>query len=940
MKSPIKLLNCAVCRVPAFPSTIALDEAWDSLKEMIRDSSPNFYDEIKFLNAKDLGQIDEKISFTIFKYFNRAKNRPTPFGQLASISSVSIADSRKEESLMLGPQINHRYLDWSNVKWFEKKKENQRGDGGIFQTNSTIYVHSDRIKYIYFNENRFELSSIEYSELIFAILEYARKSRNIGELTNFLKSRGSFNMPEANSLVKMLADLQLLISDIRPNIIGNDYFERQKFRSHDNYPSYIIAERKLLYGNLEKADFHELQQSFEWLIKALPVKIHKNLDNFKKQFIQKFGMQEVSLALALDPEIGIGYANLETDQTENELVAAIKELCVNDLPESSICWIELNQFLLKAIVKGGVIQLDSFEPAKSSEQLMPNTFSVIVRVGNDGLVVERLGGCTANALLGRFSLIGGEFNEMGQMIAGIEAEANPEVIFFDIGYMAERRVDNVNRRKSLYQAELPILTYCLANIHLQMDDIMIRVIDEEIIIRSKIHNRRLIPRIASAYNYVRSDLSLFRFLADLQHQGIRSSFTFDFMALIPGLDHYPRVHYKSVVMSPAKWLIPSEFIHKKLAISESTIIALKKWLSENSIEVFSCGVADQKLVFKADSNDDLNSFLRFVSGRTVIYIDEYIKPKDSHVIDQNYDTFSAEFNLVYYHENPVYQSVFKPSAHSVSQPEKFYLQGQEWVYFEIYTHNASSESVLSEYLKPFLVRNRQKISLWFFIRYNSPSSHIRLRFKLKSVSDGYSLIAELSGCLKPLLLNRIISDLQLRIYWPEAERYEADLMPLVENFFWQDSKLSLAAIDSQYTNNQRYFLSMRLMEAILDKLTYDHQRRIRFLAKVADSFAVEFNMSAPAFRRVNEGFKQFVKINSDQSIEIIPRRVFDRCINAMTKALNAAEIEKREKLVIDLFHMHVNRLYSNDQRIHELIIYNYLCSTSKRNYFISKNALL
>jgi thiopeptide-type bacteriocin biosynthesis protein len=804
----------------------------------------------------------------------------------------------------------------------------------LFQRNSTIYLAGSRIKYLFFNGTSFELSSIAYDPSVYELLDHARQTKSLEQFAGFLEDRHSLSRRNAVKLVKNLAELQLLLPDSWPNILGTEYFKRQHYHDPDPGPKYMISERKLLSGHLGQAVIRELPETFAWLNRALPPQANGDLDRFKTRFIEKFGQQEVPLGLALDPETGIGYGNLEANPNDEDVIAGIKASFHAPDTEKTISWTPLNRFLVNSIATGGMVRLESFRPPAASPTPFPNTFSAIVRIADNMVVVERAGGCTANALLGRFSLALPGFEEMGRAIARLEKQANPDILFFDIGYMAEGRVDNVNRRKLLYEAELALMTYSLADTRLQLDDILVSVIAGEIVIRSQRFNRRLVPRVASAYNYVRSDLSLFRFLSDLQHQGISSSLTFDFKKLVPGLNHYPRVQFKNVVVSPAKWRVPEEFTRAGTGTVHQTLAALKSWLDANTITKFSCGSGDQKLVIRKDNDDDLHLFLRHVSGDAGSYIEEYVEPKRDLVTDRDGDGFAAEFILTCFHRNALYRPLPKPLGLPSPQRKSYFLPGQTWLYFEIFCHHALAETVLNDYLCTYLSENRQQLALWFFIRYNDPSSHVRFRLKLKNAADGYRLTAALSACLEPLFLEGLISDIRVKTYRQEIERYGADIMPLVETCFWQDSRIALQVVHRQCTYDQRYLLSISLMEKVFEELSYDYQRCLGLLERMANAFKVEFKLSAPAFRKVNEGFKRFTATTDDQSFDTgVSKAAFGLLLKAMIRTLHPTTGDRQEKLLADLFHMHINRLFDTDQRIHEMIIYHYLIYRFKRKHF-------
>ena len=68
---------------------------------------------------------------------------------------------------------------------------------------------------------------------------------------------------------------------------------------------------------------------------------------------------------------------------------------------------------------------------------------------------------------------------------------------------------------------------------------------------------------------------------------------------------------------------------------------------------------------------------------------------------------------------------------------RMFIPGSEWVYFKIYTGTKTADSILKNELYDF-VKEMMKYDLidrWFFIRYNDPDFHIRLRLHMKEVRN-------------------------------------------------------------------------------------------------------------------------------------------------------------------------------------------------------------
>lgn len=228
----------------------------------------------------------------------------------------------------------------------------------------------------------------------------------------------------------------------------------------------------------------------------------------------------VPLSEAMDPEIGVGYGNFGEHLVENPLTDIFDNSNLSKLPKPAILDTEIHNFLLVCLIKGQTIRLEEFDGEKEITKFpLPNTLSVMFRSWNGHPVIESLGGCTANTLLGRFTIASQELEGFAHQVVQIEERSNPDILFFDIGYQAERQFDNVNRRSKIYSHELPILTWSCDQSPISFNDVLICVRNSEVLLWSRKYKKRMVPRVPSAYNYSRSNLPVFRFLCDLQHYG-------------------------------------------------------------------------------------------------------------------------------------------------------------------------------------------------------------------------------------------------------------------------------------------------------------------------------------------------------------------------------------------------------------------------------------
>ncbi|QNK61933.1 lantibiotic dehydratase [Pedobacter sp. PAMC26386] len=927
----------SITRTPVFSHQEELSKVWNELKGYIHESSPSFFEMIRNYEYADLQSLEPKIKFTIWKYFNRAKFRATPYGNFAAFSIVPVSNETSTSPVTLSKKhLVHRFVNWQEKENFNADPKWLIRHVGFLTTNTTAYIGGGELRYINTENGSFELSAINIEETTQSTLDFCRTKRTVEEIQNFLHNEHSLSKTMTSYFLEQLVTFQLLITDFQPNIIGPDYYLRIGFSQADKKNDYIISERKRIKGKLSERRLQILIELTEFLSKHTIAHKIDSLDNFRLKFIKKFEHKEVPLLIAMDPEIGIGYRSLTINKDEGALVQELKQ----DRPYQSIHnlpYTALHQFILNQMMQQQTVQLHEFNDQRKTSRLsVANTISILLQCTEEHIIMENVGGCTANALLGRFSLASEEVTRIGQRFAQIEQEANPGVLFFDIGYQIEKHADNINRRKAIYNYELPILSWPESNQILALDDIMVSVRGEELILHSAKYGKRLIPKLASAYNYSRSDLTVYRFLSDLQHQGLHTSLSINLSTIFPGLLHYPRAQYKNVILSPERWQVP-EYLCKEA--DAASLVRLNDWLHQIKLQKpFKCGNGDQTLTFTPGIEEDMYSFLLFCRNKEDLYIEETFIPNLPQVIDENDAPYLPEFIVNLEHNEQIYIPYpFKGLWNNDHYFSNLFLPGKEWLYFEIYCHSSKSDSILLHLHKELIISAGKKIKKWFFIRYNDPADHIRLRLQLKDAKDGQELTACLSDLIEPYITSGIVADLQLKIYRQETERYGLARMNLIETCFGINSDFILAIIAKPFETNDLYILSITLIENVLRKSGYTMEQQLQFYERMHTNFMTEFNIQSEETKKINLSYKNF---NIDGLTVPLNKLLQKKAIQtelSFLNSLNACLDTEKSSLLSDLFHMHTNRVFNHDQRMHEMIMYNFLTKRIKMKIGRLKN---
>ncbi|QPH38531.1 lantibiotic dehydratase [Pedobacter endophyticus] len=924
----VNIDSTLIFRTPKFSYTDELGDCWDELKAAIALSSTSFYETIKDVNVSGLDALPPKIYFTIWKYFNRAKFRSTPYGTFASFTILENAiDENKSQIVINERQKLTELLDWPLKNNIQFNINDLLNKNCLLFSNSSYYLTPQSCRYIACTDGVFELAEIDKNEEVLQILAACLTPLRVNDLVTKLGLENEA-LPELYELLQDMHELQLIFTAYDPNIIGEDYFDRIGIKSDEQAAKYIIAERHAQTGALNNPILRALPGLIDLLHHSIRQGERTALQQFVRNFKKRFEDKEVPLLQALDPELGVGYDDLEQAGTNDDLIAQLsskknKEADVDDLKS-----LLSQQLSAQKFNSADPILLNKL-PLKPLEKVnpLPNSVSVLMSVVDDLIFIDQIGGTTANALSGRFTMASSKVEAYCKATAQREQSANEDVLFFDVAYMVEANIDNINRRKLVYDHQLSILNFDTSAEPLTLNDIQIAMRGSDIILRSKKLNRRIVPKMASAYNYSRSDLSVFRLLCDLQHHRQQTNLSVSLESLFPNLRYYPRLQYHNIILSASKWKIDKQNLTdtKQQFFSVNDCRTYLKSLGVNGL--FKTGVSDQTLCFDVESDNDVSAFLQYMQKQTSVYLEEVVLPINSAVVDEAGKPYMAQFILNLYHQNKIYNSILPQSEAPAVQ--EIFPPGKEWLYFEVFCHQQRADQLLVEIVSPFVTAHQQHIKSWFFIRYNENGDHIRFRILLNDERDGQKLTSLFVNDLDAYLAAGLISDIQIKTYKREVNRYGADLIGTVETHFCADSKYILSLIETQPDNFSKYKLCSSLVEHIQASKVLSADRLAKVIKHVSDAFNEEHRLEPADFKKLNSQYQQFRKLEN-VPLTAYQAEHFEGFATSLVSTLGSASEQNREKLFSDLIHMHVNRLFNKDQRTHEMVIHYFLLKDIQR----------
>lgn len=116
------------------------------------------------------------------------------------------------------------------------------------------------------------------------------------------------------------------------------------------------------------------------------------------------------------------------------------------------------------------------------------------------------------------------------------------------------------------------------------------------------------------------------------------------------------------------------------------------------------------------------------------------------------------------------------------------------------------------------------------------------------------------------------------------------------------------------------------------ELQLDFPELIKFIKNIQDSFITEHRLESSEFKKINKAYSLFIdEITHNKSIRI-GLEPLKRLNDSFQQILGRCQPNLKLTLFIDLFHMHINRIFSANQRTHEMVIYSFMYKILQTEY--------
>ena len=763
----------------------------------------------------------------------------------------------------------------------------------------------------------------------------------------------------------------------------------QKVQSTNIQPGELFQvdmQNAVVQNTLHPQVAEEIAEAVEWLMLIRGASPNLDLESFKVDFRQKYEQQAVPLLQALDNEVGLGYPVKHQDSADftplvDDLVLIKDGKSANSSLELSQWTHYLQQKYYEVLHQGRInLELSKDDLTKlftrpEDIKLAP-TFSFLGTIlassseavdrGEFQVVATSAGGASVGKILGRFCYEGEELTDLLKQTFEKEQAAYPEAVFAEIVHLPMARLGNVLQRAVLRDYEIPIMatTAVEQEYTIKLDDLWLKMQGDRLVLFSKKLGKEVMPRLSSAHNYEMKSVPVYYFLCDLQTQ-FANGVTWSWLHL-QNADWLPRVTLGKAILSKARWKVKAEDLKKvREAKDVHKLEKMQVLRTQFKIPQYVTAVfGDNKLPLDLSQLWPVKILLSLYKPSQNVVLEESLFDTQNLLTQGPEGGFTNEIVVPFHYT----ADVNKAGIDSLTSKElldsthqsitREFPLGSEWFYIKIYCGAKIADQIITQVIKPVAdqLLSEQIIEEWFFLRYIDPNNHLRVRFKGQGMFYA-QVIALLHQALAPFVTTGLVSNFYTDTYVREVERYGTTTMELSEKLFFYDSETVadiLSLFEGEEIEEFRWLLALRGADTLMADFELNLSQRCQVIEDLKDSFARDFDFTdKSAKKQLSQKYREArTKIESVMVAsydEMHPLAAAFDCFHERSlrwqgvvqdiraKCETSGEQSKLNTILPSYIHMMVNRLLRSKQRIHEVVLYDFLFQHYRSTIARAKN---
>ena len=506
--------------------------------------------------------------------------------------------------------------------------------------------------------------SVTGPELLDQLINTLEKFDDQLELSTMLKSLSSM-LQEIDD--KPIGSTLHLYAKIKAAItaLGTTFNEKHLFQS-DMLKTCKIAE-------VDKQITEDILQAITFLNKISPPNGQETLlDKFAASFSERYQEREVPLAQLLDTEMGLNIRQSKSGGDISPLLDGIP-FGGRQQENTSHAWSRLQSLLHRKITEALmtkqqeiILTDDEFKNVPAKWDDLPHTIAVMCEIfsyspdGTSKIYLHPIGGSGAANLLGRFCHVDDCIHDAVKAIISEEEQAlQNDKLYAEIVHLPESRIGNILARPVLRQYEIPYLAKSGVgkDFQLELSDLMVSVRQRKFILRSKRLNKEIIPKLSTAHNFSHSrTMPIYQFLCNLQNQHYRSAIGLFLSNLFDEFSYLPRISYKNVILSLARWNFKPDEIKQIAQSQESSeaVEAIQEWKERYSIPRFVVlPDGDNDLFINTESLTNLRMLYSVIKKRPQFTLREFPFDMENAILKTEKGVFTNEFIFTFHKKESV-----------------------------------------------------------------------------------------------------------------------------------------------------------------------------------------------------------------------------------------------------------------------------------------------
>lgn len=685
------------------------------------------------------------------------------------------------------------------------------------------------------------------------------------------------------------------------------------------------------------------------------------LETFRLQFSERYGSDRlVPLLEVIDSNRGIGLPAEYTPTSEvNETILGVDQrertllaLAADALAHQKMILHVGEQEI--AELGGEPLQHDQLPPsldyfcaiaAPSAEAIDRGEFLIVT--GPSALHRP------ARSNVGRFAdVIGEPAMSAMRATAALEEQAHPEALWAELTYLPPNsRSCNVAivpqvRQHAILYGVLPTADTTTIPLH----ELVLGVRQNRLILRWMRTGQEVIVQCSHVLNHGNAP-GLIRFLNDLYKDGVHVPQQFSW-GLAEAMPFLPRVQCGRVVLRCAQWDVAAPLFRQVLdtktlaAFTASLVTWRAAWRVPRHVYLLE---SDHRLLLDLEDEaqrEILRTELRTNKvKRPFVLIEAVPGPEDAWVCSPaGHHLSECVVSLIRRDLVPASGAVAPASrtaapANTLTSPyqsiapgERLRPPGSDWLFMKLYVGRDYQQEMLGgpvyEMVQHILAE--RWADAWFFIRYNDPDPHIRLRFHGDPAVLMHQVFPHLCAWGNDLLAQGACVKYMFDSYDREIERYGGrEAMALAEQIFAADSMATirlLALLSQGKITLDLTDLTILTLDDLLATFEPDEDARRRYFR----AYGATHPQSGSYYREHNRLLRPFMRHDTafpgvqgdDVLAQILKER--QQALALITDQWHQLEqhnalTQPSASLYGSLTHMHCNRLLGADRDHEELV---------------------